>query len=164
MKNKMNLFKMTVVCFFLSMNAAQAASSHSGLSILGFRASQISIIQTDGNLFSGAVAWTPAFWVNPTFGIRLSLGGFLSKSKVGDKGAVLDGEVLAVYSMNSFAFEVGGGQQDFISNGGMRTVLTGNVAYQTNLFIFDHVYFGYTAALIPTNLSHEFRLGVGTNF
>ena len=159
------LGKMLIMIFISVSSTVRAANSHSGLSLLGFRAAQITAFQTDGSLYSGFVGWTPSFRINHDFGVRLSLGGILSKSKVGDKYPIIDAKVLAAYTLsNQLAIEAGGGKQIFIGNGGARWALTTNIAYHTDLFIFDHLYFGYTAAMVPTNLTHEFRLGVGTLF
>jgi len=67
--------------------------------------------------------------------------------------------------LSGMTFEVGGGVQYFMQNGGMRTAAGGNVVIPMHLLgIFDHAFAGYIAALVPNRMMHGAKVGLGIGF
>lgn len=161
-----SIFLLLLVLF--SFTNPVFAKRETGFRFFSFRLGGIGVLQSGGDGFSGIVTYNPAFKFSEVFGIRLNLGGTMLKDKIGTLQPVLEYTILASIQWSpSMVAELGGGQQNFISNGGTRNVLSANLIYtweKNFLLLFDHLFVGYTAALIPTLFTHEVRAGLGINF
>ncbi len=160
-------FKLLLFTTSLLCSVPSWGTESSGLSLGVFRVAQLSMFQSGGNCFTGIVDWAPAFHLNSTFGIRASLGGSLIKTRLNEKKPLYEALGFLAYSPNSsLSLELGGGLTIFDGNGGTRTSAGGNGVFLLNnpILVFRHLYVGYLAVFVPTNLTHEIRAGVGTSF
>ena len=139
-------------------------SGAGALRLLSFRVAQHSMIQKDGNFYTANLNWTPRYQFSPGLGVRLNLGGSYTKSTTGVASPLIDGMAYLGF-VSGLTFEVGGGVQYFMSNGGMRTAAGANAVFPMHLLgIFDHAFAGYIAALIPNRMMHEAKVGLGIGF
>ena len=156
-----------VLVFGLGMLVAQKPVWAKGqaLELFEFRASQLSVFQSGGSLFSGIFTWNPGFWITDHIGVRLSAGGSLLKSRVNKMYPGIEAALLGTLSLSdSLALEAGGGLQYWMDNGGSLYMAQANAVMPMKsrfLYIFDSIVAGYAMVFVPTNLTHEIRIGAG---
>ncbi len=135
----------------------------------GFRLAQLSVLQRDGNSFSGMLTYNPRY-AGSTFGLSLELGGTVLKSSLGTQSrfVALSGKAMLDFSfLQSYRLEAGGGAQFWVNNGDLLPCAGGNLVrkFDKNLFGFvNHLFAGYNAVFVPKNLTHEILVGFGIVF
>ena len=160
-QDTMSLLAVISMLLFSSLSWADGG----GLSLGVIRAGQLSFFQTDGNCFTGIVDWMPAFHLGSTFALRAMAGGTLIKTKSEETKPYIEvGGLLSMALGTDFSLEGGVGLANFVQNGGARLMVPVNAVSRVNWGMIGHLALGYAAVLIPTNLTHEIRLGVGTSF
>ena len=141
-----------------------ALAKNAGLDLTNFRIGQISVFQKGGSTFSGILTWNPGINFTDMFGIRASIGATYLKAKSTDKFIALEYALLGTLTCGDFGtIEVGGGFQNWLENGGNRKLLEAGfvMPLKEHFLIFDQIFAGYAAFLVPGNLTHEIRVGVG---
>ena len=164
MKKQMNRILLILSTILVSGNAL-AASDSNGLSLFVLRTGGLALFQSGGNCFTGVIDWMPTYHFNSTFALRAYGGASLVKSKLGEKNPALEyGGLFSMQLSGDSSIEAGFGQTNFVSNGGTRSTVPVNYVIRKPILFFNHIYAGYSAILIPTNLTHSIRIGVGTSF
>jgi hypothetical protein len=154
-----------------SSTAARAAPEQSTqrekprLKLLAIRAASMNLFQTGGSFYTFYAAWTPELQINEKLTARLALGGGYTRSRAGLGSALFEGAALGGYAItDTIAAELGPSAQYYLNNGGLQWAGTLNGLYRFPnklLWVVDHIFLGYSAVFIPTNLTHIARAGVG---
>lgn len=143
-------------------------ASEGGLKLLDFRLGGIAYFQSGGNCYTGILNWAPSHQFSESFGLQLSVGPSLIKTKAETLAPMLEAMIFPSFSLSKqWSIEVGGGMQLFVNNGDRQWALHGNGIYQLEspwIGVVKYLQVGYTYAMIPTLPTHELRAGVGIVF
>ena len=163
--NKNTLVKLIFASLLLPLSSFAAGGGNSqGFSLLNVRVGSLNFFQKDGNCFTGSLDILPTYGFSSTMAARLYAGGAIIKTKAAEKKPFFEYGGLFAYQFSSDAsLEAGVGLSTFIDNGGSRLTFPVNYVHHGSP-LFNLFYVGYAAVLVPTNLTHEIRLGVGFGF
>lgn len=128
-------------------------------------------IQPDNDSFSGQVNWTPYLVFTDFFKARLN-GGFSALLGSNKKRFVMfDYQLLAHWDfLPNWGFELGGGGQTWLNNGGTRPVASSFLVLGTSKKIFGYIdrFFGGYTHRIPLKSKEvhtsEIIAGLGADF
>ncbi len=138
------------------------------LDLTSFRVSEIAALQANGaNSFSGEVSWNPTYFFSQSIFILANVGGSLFKG-VSSDFVVTEYEVLAgITFLDNLEVEAGAGAQTWFDSNSTNPLLSTDLAWklsQKQLGFIDRVFVGYSAWMLPGNLTHEIKLGIGVAF
>ncbi len=158
---------MTKLCFFLTkailLLAAVTAfrlEASDNTSLSEFRAGVLGVYQGEvGSSYSVELAWAPRFDLG-LLTLRGDLGLTVLKNTFGDRFLVFNYEALLDISLLPLlSFEVGGGLQSWLGNGGSKPIATANLLFPFP-GVIDEVYLGYSRLFLAGGVD-EVHAGIG---
>ena len=129
-----------------------------------FRISQLSVLQSGGNSFTGELSWNPALHLTGVLSLSGNLGVSDYRGRTGSDFIVLEAQAFAAVTLERWSVEAGAGQERWgAAESGSYFAPGGNVLYRLDspfLAVFDRVVAGYTFVSVPGFATQELKLGL----